>query len=306
MDVSIITVSYNTRELLGRCLSSIYRETAGVSFEMFVVDNDSKDGSADMVEQRFPQVNLIRSDRNLGFAGGNNLALEKASGRYFLLLNPDTELVNNAVRELTMYMDGNPDVGGAGSMLLDDREQVQTVCRKFSRVSHELGELAPLLNRFSWSWTSRDYLPSEFDYNAAGETDYVQGACLMVRRDVAEKVGFLDERYFMYSEEEDWCLQIKQDGWKVMYVPSAVIVHYRGMSTMQRSTDMLAELYKSKVKYFRKNCGWLRYEVFRLTILGIMAFRLPLYSGLSLLLGGTREDIRESRDRSLAILKAMF
>jgi hypothetical protein len=305
MDVTVSIVSYNTRDLLRECLRSIYEESKSVAFEVFVVDNDSRDGSAEMVEREFPAVNLIRSPENVGFARGNNMALRKAGGRYFLLLNPDTRLVNDAIGRLVEYMDGHPRVGGAGSMLLEEDRSVQTVCRKFSRVRHEVGELMPILNRFRMEWLSRDYLPGQFDYRSTGETDYVQGACLIVRREAAEEVGLLDERFFMYSEEEDWCFRLKRAGWKVMYVPDAVIVHYRGMSTRQRSNDMLQELYRSKLKFFAKNYGAPSAGILRAVLVGLMAIRIPYYGLLPLVFRGKREEARRYRDQSLTILRAM-
>jgi len=306
MDVSVIIVSFNTRGLLRNCLLSIYRETKDVELEVFVVDNCSEDGSADMVEEEFPDVHLIRNHENLGFAMGNNIALGKGRGRYFLLLNPDTQLTNNAIKELVGYMDPHPGVGACGSMLLDGDNNIQMVCRKFSRIIHEVGELTPVINRFRWKFMSRDYLPVEFDYGDTGETDYVQGACLMVRREVVEEVGLLDERFFMYSEEEDWCYRMKQNGWKVMYVPSAVIVHYWGMSTKQRSSEMLVELYRSKLKFFSKNYGYLRGLLLWLSLVGIMGIRISFYAVLALLIKGKAEDAGKYRGQSLSILKAMF
>jgi len=305
MDVTVSIVSYNTRDLLRECLRSIYQESKSVAFEVFVVDNDSADGSADMVEREFPAVNLIRSPENGGFARGNNSALRKAGGRYYLLLNPDTQLVNDAIGRLVAYMDAHPRVGGAGSMLLEDDRSVQTVCRRFSRIRHEIGELMPLLNRLRTDWLSRDYLPDRFDYGAEGETDYVQGACLMVRREAADEVGLLDERFFMYSEEEDWCFRLKRAGWRVMYVPDAVIVHYRGMSTRQRSTEMLIELYRSKLKFFAKNYGRPAAVMLRGVLVLLAAIRIPYYGLLPLLLRGRREEARRYRDQSLMILRAM-
>ena len=306
MDVSVIVVSYNTRDLLRDCLSSIYAKTEGVEFEVFVVDNRSEDGSADMVEAEYPMVRIIRNEENVGFARGNNLAIRSGSGRHFLLLNPDTQLVNNAVGELVAYMDRHPEAGAAGSMLLNDEREVLKVCRKFSRIIHEIGELAPVINRFTLEPLSRNYLPGGFDYGSVGETDYVQGACLIVRREVVDAVGLLDERFFMYSEEEDWCYRIKRGGWKVMYVPSAVIIHYHGMSTRQRSSVMLMELYRSKVKFFTKNYGRFKGWLLRVTLVVLMGIRIPYYSLVPLLAKGKRGTAKTYRDQSLTILRAMI
>jgi hypothetical protein len=306
MDVSVIVVSYNTKDLLRECIRSIYRETREIEYEVFVVDNRSTDGSPDMVKGEFPKVRLIRNDLNVGFAAGNNIALKKGRGRYFLLLNPDTQLVNNAIGILADYMDSHRDVGASGCMLLDGNKEVQMVCRKFSRIAHEVGELMPVINRCRWRWMSRNYLSDEFDYRSCGETDYVQGACLMVRRVVIEEIGLMDERYFMYSEEEDWCYRMKRKGWKVMYVSSAVVVHYQGMSTRQHSSEMLVELYRSKFQFFSKNYGIWRARFLKIVLVTMMAFSVPYFTIVSLVRSGRREYAREYRDQSLMILRTML
>jgi GT2 family glycosyltransferase len=306
MDVTVIIVNYNTKSLLRECLTSVYRETKEVKYEVFVVDNRSEDGSPDMVQEEFPMVNLIRNERNVGFAAGNNIAIKKGSGRYFLLLNPDTRLVNNTMKILVDYMDEHSDVGATGSMLLDQDMNVQTVCRKFSNFLNEIGELIPVLNRFQFDWMSRNYHPDRFDYRSTGETDYVQGACLMVRKEVVDTVGPLDERFFMYSEEEDWCFRIKKHGWKVMYVSSAIILHYIGMSTRQRSDEMFRELYHSKLKFFMKNRGHITAYLLRFTLMILMFIRIPYYYILPLLMKNKEEELKKYRKQSMLILQAMI
>lgn len=287
MDLSIIIVSWNTRELLAACLESVYAHPpVGFSFEVWVVDNDSGDGSAALVRQRFPQVRLIESGENLGFAGGNNLAIEQSNGRYLLLLNPDTKLLPDALTELLVFMENNPHAGGAGSRLLNPDLSLQPSCHPFPTLSRELSRLLHL-----------DYFPPYYgSYNmhrwetaVPRQVDIVQGASFIVRRAILERVGLLDDSYFMYSEEVDLCYRINRAGWPLFWVPTSQVIHYGGQSTRQAATQMFIELYRGKVIYFRKNRGAGEATIYK-WILALTALpRLPLLL-IGRLLPGDRGD----------------
>lgn len=273
MDLSIIIVSWNTRDLLAACLASVYAyPPQGFSYEVWVVDNASDDGSAEMVRTRFSQVRLIESGANLGFAAGNNLAIRQSAGRYVLLLNPDTELLPHALTELLLFMEAHPEAGGAGSRLLNPDHTLQPSC-------HPL----PSLRREFWRLLHLDLLYAYGVYKMAGwntavprRVDIVQGASFLLRRTVLDAVGLLDDSYFMYSEEVDLCYRLSQAGWPLYWVPSSQVVHYGGQSTRQVAARMFIELYRGKVYYFRKNRGARAAAVYKL-ILALAALpRLPL------------------------------
>lgn len=287
MDLSLIIVSWNTRELLAACLESIYAyPPVGFRFEVLVVDNASGDGSAALVRQRFPQVRLIESGANLGFAGGNNLAIEASNGRYLLLLNPDTELLPDALTELLIFMESNPKAAGAGSRLLNPDRSLQPSCHPFPTLGREFSRLLHL-DAFPPYYGS--YNMRRWDTSQPRRADIVQGASFIVRRAVLDGIGLLDDSYFMYSEEVDLCYRIHRAGWPLYWVPASQVIHYGGQSTRQAAEQMFIELYRGKVQYFRKNQGAGTTAVYKL-ILALAALpRLPLLL-IGRLLPGDRGD----------------
>ena len=252
-DLSIIIVSWNTRPHLRRCLQSleVARDLFNQPFEVLVIDNGSVDGSQQMIDSEFGMVQLIRNNQNLGFARANNQGLARARGRYLMLLNPDTEVMPAALSELLSFMENDQSAGAAGPKLLNPDGSLQISCypipsliRELWRLFH-LDRLHPLAAYpHSW-WQARQPLT----------VDMAQGACLMLRREALRKVGRLDERFFMYTEEVDLCLRLRNAGWRIHWVPSAVVTHYGGQSTSQSSEAMFLELYRSKILFFRKHYG---------------------------------------------------
>lgn len=253
IDLSIIIVSWNTGPYLRRCLESLEeaRDLFSHRFEVFVIDNGSVDGSQQMVESEFAMVQLIRNNQNLGFARANNQGLALARGRYLMLLNPDTQVRPTALSELMSFMENDQTAGAAGPKLLNPDGSLQISCypvptlvRELWRMLH-LDRLHPLAAYPPSWWQSGQPLP----------VDMVQGACLMLRREALRQVGMLDEGFFMYTEEVDLCLRLRNVGWRVYWVPSAEVTHYGGQSTRQSSEAMFLELYKSKILFFRKHYG---------------------------------------------------
>lgn len=263
MDLAVIIVSYNTREMLRACLHSLPAATQGLAYTVFVVDNASVDGSAEMVGREFPEVDLTASPVNLGFARGNNLALTRADARYVLLLNPDTEPEPGSLRRLVEFMDAHPEAGACGPKLLNSDGTIQPNGAKFPTLLREfLGVTG--LRRLAMSLYERKMGYGREDFDVLCEVDQVSGACLLVRSEVVRQVGPLDERFFMYYEEIEWCRRIKQAGWKVYYVPESRVVHHWMGSARQLSKQMTAQLFKSQLLYYQKTSG-------PLTVLGIRA-----------------------------------
>jgi len=251
MKLSIIIVSWNTRDLLADCLDSVYENPPNGRFEIIIVDNASSDGSADMVRQRFPQARLIAKEENVGFAKGNNEAIPFCSGEYVLLLNPDTVVKPDALAALTHFMDTHPEAGAAGSRLLNPDGSLQTSCYPAPKLTRELWRLFHLDAVRPYG----EYRMHKWSTDAAREVDVIKGASLIFRREVLEKVGFLDGAYFMYSEEVDLCLRVQRADWRLYWVPQSQVVHYEGQSTKQIATDMFLQLYLGKLMYFRKHYG---------------------------------------------------
>ena len=229
IDVSIIIVSYNTRKLLADCLATISAGVQGFSAETLVVDNASSDGSGDMVARDFDWVRLIHNNRNAGFAAANNMAIREAKGRYILLLNSDTRLYPGAVAQMIRFMDEHPRVGYCGPCLLNPDGSHQPSARRFPTVLSAGFSTLGLTHRFPSCRHTSDLHGLHGDRRHF-RADWLSGACLMVRRSVLSQVGLLDEGFFMYFEETDWCRSMAQRGWEGWYVPTAKVVHLGAVS----------------------------------------------------------------------------
>jgi len=249
-DLSICVVSWNTKDLLAQCLASVYANTQDITFEVFVVDNASGDGSAQMVRERFPQVRLIENSENVGFAKANNQAIRESAGRCVLLLNSDTVVQPDALTQMIIFMDAHPDAGIVGGKLLDPDRSFQASYGDFPTFVSELLNITGLAK-----WLYGRYYPSHPPEESceARAVDWVGGACLMARRTAIEQVGLPDEGYFMYSEEVDWCYRFHQAGWKIYFLPDAQIVHLGGQSSRLADEKKLLWLWRSRVRFLSKH-----------------------------------------------------
>jgi GT2 family glycosyltransferase len=264
-DLSIIIVNWNTRELLAKCLRSLYPlpngqgQEAGspifrdgsCSYEVFVVDNASSDGSAEMVRQRFPQVRLMQNEENVGFARANNQAIPLSQGRYVLLLNSDTEVQPGALETLIAFMDAHPQAGATGPRLLNPDGSLQPSCHPMLTPGREFWRLL-FLERLSPRAT---YPMHRWDDRTPRRVEVIKGACLLLRREALHQVGLLDESYFMYTEEVDLCYRLVLAGWECWWVPQATVIHHGEASSRQVAQRMYLALYQSKIQFYRKYGG---------------------------------------------------
>ncbi len=253
-DLSIVILSYNTRDILRECLRSVFRTTHRLRFEVVVVDNASRDGSAQMVAREFPEVVLIRNGRNEGFSIANNRALEVCRGRYVLLLNSDTIVLPGTLANLVDSMDGDPEIGVAGCRLERPNGELDLACRRsfptpmvslyrFLRLSR----LLPSHRRFArYNLT---YLDPEGDY----EVDSIVGAFMLIRKEVIGEMGGLDEDFFMYGEDLDWCYRVRERNWKVWYYGGSRVIHYKGASSSQESFRMNYHFHRAMYLFHRKH-----------------------------------------------------
>lgn len=250
IDLSIIIVNWNTKDLLIQCLKSLVRVSDRFEMEVFVVDNGSMDGSVEAVRVGFPEAIVIQNSTNLGFAQANNQALRLAKGKYILLLNPDTQVKEGAIETLKVFMDNHPKAGAVGAQLLNSDGSKQNSIANFPSLATEL------LNKSLLRWLFPDRFPGkERDYNEPIEVESVIGACMMVRREAIEQVGLLDEDYFLFLEETDWCYRMKKAGWKVYHVPQADVYHFQGKSAEKDKKRAKVEYYRSRYQFFKKNRG---------------------------------------------------
>ena len=288
--LSIVILSWNVRELLRKCLASLPWTDPQV--EVIVVDAGSADGSAEVARQEFPGARLIAQPDNLGYTRGNNLGLRAAKGHYLLILNPDTEVVGEALTRMLAYMDSHSQTGLLGPQLVSPDGSVQSTRRRFPTLltaSFESTWLQPLAPR---SLLNR-YYALDLSDEAISEVDWVMGAALLVRREAYEQVGGFDEGFFMYSEEVDWCRRMKAAGWQVVYFPPARIIHHAGRSSEQVPAATHIRFNASKVRYFRKYHGLLAAETLRLYLLGNFAVQLGLEAAKWLV--GSRRALRAAR-----------
>jgi len=262
-DVSVVIVSFNTRDLLRECLQTLDREAGGVRYEAIVVDNASRDGSADMVAAEFPTVRLVRSDVNLGFAAANNRGFEVATGRYVVLLNSDAFPHPGALPRAVEKMDADPGVGLAGGRLVGRDGAWQPSARMFPSPLNDLLNLSGLASRYPQSRFFGRFDRTWADPMAATPVDWVPGAYAIIRRPVLEQVGYFDERFFLYYEEVDLCLRIKAAGYAIWYWPEIVVVHLGGESskTVKRlsmssaGSQLTLWRMRSALLYYRKHHG---------------------------------------------------
>jgi N-acetylglucosaminyl-diphospho-decaprenol L-rhamnosyltransferase len=323
IDLSVIIVSWNVRDLLRRCLDSILdtrywildtgRSMAGAgvdhpassiqhpvssiehpasSLEIIVVDNASTDGSVEMVQAEFPGVRLITNAENRGFPAANNQGIAVARGRYVLLLNPDTEVVGDALATMVAFADEHLDVGVVGPQLLDPDGFVQSSRRRFPTLATAFFESTWLQPHAPRRLLDRYYVRDQPD-DTVLDVDWVKGAALMARREAIERVGPMDERFFMYSEELEWCRRFRDAGWRVVYLPTAQVVHHEGKSSEQVLPARHIYFQTSKVRYFRQYHGRVAAGALRLFLLGSYVWQLGLEGAKWLV--GHRRPLRAAR-----------
>ena len=301
MDLSIIIVSWNVADLLASCLNSIFASPISLteghstlpSAEVIVVDSASSDNTVPMLQTQFAQVKLIALDNNLGYTRGNNIGLKAASGRYLLLLNPDTAIIGDAIPCMIRYLDEHPEVGIVGPHTLNGDGTTQSTRRRFPNFWIGLFESTWLQPYAPKSLLDYYYVANGTPPDATLEVDWVQGSAMMVRREVYQQIGGLDEGYIMYSEELDWCKRAKQAGWHVVFLGDAQIVHYGGKSSEQVVGRSHLLFQQSKLRYFRKYHGWVIAQLLRVFLLFNYFAQLEIEAGKLLI--GHKPELRRQR-----------
>ena len=285
LDLSVILVNWNGKELLNRCLDSVFLNTRGIEYEVLVVDNGSEDGSEEMVKKDFPDVLLLRNQRNEGFSRACNQGIRASCGKKILLLNSDTVVQDNAIREMVDFLDRNPRAGLAGCMLLNEDGSYQKSAGKVRNVANEMEER---LIRFGLKKRIRPLCRIEERFaGRARSIDWVSGAFLMIRRSVADEIGLLDERLFLFFEDIEWCTRARDAGWHVMYNPDVRVIHSGGGSTAKAGDRSFLEYRKSQLLFYQKRYGngsntrILKHYLFFVALLGIMRTGISGFGGCS-------------------------
>ncbi|MBW8041251.1 MAG: glycosyltransferase family 2 protein [Planctomycetes bacterium] len=283
MDVSIIIVAWNVRELLFNCLKSVFDVTRGISFEVIYVDNSSEDGSIEMVSEEFPDVRIIRNKKNEGFIKANNQGIEISQGRYVLLLNSDTVVLDNAIAKMVKFADAHPETAVIGCKVLNPDETLQRNC--FMQPS--------LLNMFlSATYLYKIFPKNRFmgrermtwwDFDKTREVETISGCFSLVRREAIEQVGVMNDIYFVYGDDPDWCYRFKKSGWKVLFNPEPKIIHYGGQNTKHMAEKFKLQLYGSKLIFMKLHRSKLKFPLARFFTAMFFLWRVPYWLATAML-----------------------
>lgn len=266
MDLSILILNYNTCKLTLDCLQSVFASNTSYTFEVIVIDNDSSDSSVESIARDYPQATLIANDDNIGFARGNNQGMEIATGRYVLLLNSDTIVQEDTLQTMIYFMDENPTVGASGCKVILPDGSLDKACRRgFPTPSASFYYAFGIARLFPDHPKFNQYQLGHLDENEEYPVDCLIGAFMMVRQETIDQVGGLDETFFMYGEDVDWCYRIKQAGWGIHYYPRTTIIHLKGGSARRRPTRIIYEFHRAMAifhhKHYKDRYHWLTNSV---------------------------------------------
>ena len=293
MDVSIIIVAWNVRELLHNCLKSVYEQTNGISFEVIYVDNASQDGSVQMVAEEFPEVRIIRNDENKGFIKANNQGIEIAKGRYVLLLNSDTLVLNNAIAKTVKFADQHPQAAVVGCRILNPDGTLQRNCFMSHSVLNFFLSATYLYKMFPENkFFGREEM-TWWDFSNAAEVEVVNGCFSLVRKKAIDQVGLMDETYFVYGDDVDWCYRFRKNGWKVMFSPEGQIAHIRGQTTKQMLRKFKLQLYGSNLIFMKKHKSKPAFMAARFLIACFLFLRVPYWLAIAVLRKAQRKKSME-------------
>jgi len=277
IDVTIIIVNWNTKDLLHNCLKSIDEQAGAIEYEVIVIDNASTDGSAAMVRSQFPNARVISNDTNRGFAAANNQGMAIAQGRYVLLLNSDTIVLNNAIEKTVDFADTTHDTAVIGCRVLNPDRSLQPTCFMYPSIlnmilsSSYLYKLFPnnrFFGRERMTWWGR---------SDVREVDVVTGCFMLVRREAIKQAGMMDEDFFMYGEETDWCYRFKKTGWKNIFMPDAEIIHLGGQSSRKIAVEMSLQLRGSILYFIGKHKSRLEYVLACFLVWLFFVVRIPIW-----------------------------
>lgn len=317
MELSIVIVSFNTREILKECLASIMENVdPALEYEVFVVDNNSSDGSVEMIHKLYPSVRLISNSMNRGFAVANNQAIVRCTGNYIMLLNSDTQILSGTAIKIISFMEARPQVGAVGCKLLNLDGSLQpsiytfpywlkdtlSVCMEGNALKDNQklrARLGPFLRLFGVRFSNAG------NHAIASEIDFPQGACLTVRRKVVERIGLLDEGYFFAGEEADWCYRMKGKGWKVYYYPEASVIHHRRGSCKGMEGRAFIQTRKSALRFYEKHYGRWETELMRSSV-SIVLFLKMLGTGFRLMFSSDRQKLLARIEVYLAVLRLHY
>jgi len=282
VDVSIIVVAWNVRQLLYDCLKSVYDETEDIDFEVIYVDNASNDGSVEMVTKEFPEVRVIKNTENEGFIKANNQGIKIAKGRYVLLLNSDTVVLDNAIAKTVEFADANPEAAVVGCRVLNPDKTLQRNCFMFHSVLNFFLAATYLYKVFPKSkFFGREEM-TWWDFNDVREVEVIKGCYALVRKEAIEEIGLMDDTYFVYGDDIDWCYRFKKGNWRIMFTPDAEIVHYGGQTTKKMTRKFLLQLLGSKLIFMKLQRSKLIFPCVRFLVALFFFLRVPYWLAMAM------------------------
>jgi GT2 family glycosyltransferase len=259
-DVSVVIVNWNTKDLLVGCIQTILKTTIASSVEIIVVDNGSSDGSA-AAAAKFARVMVIRNEKNMGFAAANNIGISASTGRFVCLVNSDVKVLEGCLDRMCQYMDEHSTVGLLGPRVLNKDLSLQRSCAELPTLWNVLTQALMLDKLFPWAPCFRTRFMADFDHASERNVEVLSGCFLMARREAIGGVGLLDERFFIYKEDVDWCKRFGDCDWEVRFYPHASAIHYGGASSSVAPAAFLIEMEKANLQYWRKHHSWIGYAI---------------------------------------------
>jgi len=280
IDISFIIVNWNTKQLLLQCIDSLFKNNNHHKIEVIVVDNGSTDGSQKAVNDLFPSARLIENECNLGFAKANNIGIQQSKGRYICLVNSDVQVLDHCGDQMCDYMDLNPTVGVLGPKILNSDLTLRKNCREFPNLRNVLCSALGIDKIFPRSKVLSGTLMTYFDHDVTIAVDVIPGCFFMVRREALEQVGLLDERFFIYSEDKDWCKRFRMMKWDVVFFPKCEVIHYAGASASIEPRRFLIEKLKADQQYWQKHHRLMSLFVYRILLIFHYLIRVVILSVL--------------------------
>jgi len=306
MDVSIVIVSWNACDMLCKCIESVLAQSRRMGIEVIVVDNGSSDGSGKAVETQFPQVRLIKNKENMGFARANNIGIRASTGRYVCLVNSDVVVSDGCIEKLIEFMDENPRIGIAGPRILNPDGSLQPSCRHFPTIWSNFCQAIGLSRLFPQSEFFCDGIMKYWNHDHIRRVDSLSGCFWVVRREALDQVGLLDEDFFIYGEDLDWCRRFHNAGWDVVFYPGAQAIHCGAASSGNAPIKFYLEMQKADLQYWRKHHGVSGQLMYWMIIFMRQLVRMPVFALMYVFRARNRETTRFKLKRAFACIGFLF
>ena len=304
-DFSIIIASWNAKVHIDRCLHSIFSSPISPSLEVIVVDNNSSDGSVDLIETKYPQVMLVKNTSNLGFGKANNIGIRLSKGKFLCLINSDVEVLPGSIEKMIAYLNNNPSIGMLGPKIVGPTGTVQRSCMGFPTLANVFYHAVCLDSLFPYSKRFGRQLMTYWKHDRISDVDIINGCFWVVRREALETVGLLDEQFFMYGEDMDWCKRFWKAGWRVTFFSEAKAIHYGGASSSNSPIRFYLEMHRANLAYWKKHHGPVSQVFYRSLLVIRHIIRIIIHS-LRLVVSSKRSESIHKIKRSAVCISFLL